>query len=210
MRFLAGFLFGLLVVAIGVVAVAASGAYDIAAVKRPGRMETKAFLFALNKSVAKRAPATKNPFSASPQILNESIGHYKENGVVCHGAPGVDASEAAAGLHPPSPDLTLPRVQDRPDGEIFWIVSNGIKMTGMPAFSPTHKPDQIWTTVAFMRHLPEITKEEQKILKAGTEEAEHHHEAGEAAKPEAKENEKPAGEEKAGHTHPPGTKPHKD
>ena len=126
-------------------------------------------------------------------------------------APGVDASEAAAGLNPPAPDLTLPRVQARPDGEIFWIVSNGIKMTGMPAFSPTHKPDEIWKVVAFLRHLPEISEEEKKILKAGTEEAEHHHEAGETAeKPGEKEAEKPASATEAPHTHPPGTKPHKD
>src|SRR6266536_792319 len=182
MRVLVGFLFGLLVVAVVVVAIAASGAYDVAAVRRPGRMETRVFQFALNKSVAKRAPATKNPFASSPQVLGEGIAHYKENCVVCHGAPGVEASEAAAGLTPPSPDLTLPRVQARTDGEIFWIVSNGIRMTGMPAFSPTHKPDEIWKVVAFVRHLEEITPEEQKALKAATEEAEHHHEEESAPK----------------------------
>ena len=74
------------------------------------------------------------------------------------------------------------------DGEIFWVVSNGIRMTGMPAFSPTHKEDEIWKIVAFVRHLPEITKEEQQLLKAGTEEAAHHHEAGWAVeKPGEKE-----------------------
>src|SRR5262249_27706783 len=159
------------------------------------------------------ASAAKNPFSPSPQILGEGIAHYKENCVMCHGAPGVDASEAAAGLHPAAPDLTLPRVQDRPDGEMFWIVSNGIKMTGMPAFSPTQRLDETGKIVASVRHRPEISEDEKRVLKAGSKEAEHHHEEGvrPAGSPAAKEEkEKPAGEQKPGHTHPPGTKPHRD
>lgn len=212
MRFLAGFLVGLLVVALGLAAILATGAYNVAASSPPSKLETRIATFALNKSVGKRAPGGKNPFAASPQVLGQGFAHYKENCVACHGAPGVDASEAADGLNPPAPDLTLPRVQARPDGEIFWIVSNGIKMTGMPAFSPTHKPDECWKLVAFLRHLPEITEEEKKILKAGTEEAEHHHAAAEAAeKPAAgKETEKPPAGTTPGHKHPPGTKPHKD
>src|SRR5712692_9137251 len=209
MRFLAGFFVGLLVVALGLAAVFATGAYNVAASSPPSKLENRIATFALNKSVGKRAPGGKNPFAASPQVLGEGFAHYKENCVSCHGAPGVDASEAAEGLNPPAPDLTLPRVQARPDGEIFWIVSNGIKMTGMPAFSPTHKPDECWKVVAFLRHLPEITEEEKKILKAGTEESEHHHDAGEAAGKPGEEKPKPE-EGKPAHQHPPGTKPHKD
>ena len=206
MRFFAGFLVGVLVVAAAAAIVAASGAYNVAAVNPPGKMETRLASFAMNKSVAKRASAGKNPLAPSAEVLREGFAHYKENCVACHGAPGVDAAELGQGLNPPAPDLTLPRVQARPDGQIFWIVSNGIRMTGMPAFSPTHKPDEIWKVVAFVRHLEEITPEEQQGLKAVAEEAEQHHEAGAAvAKPEGKGEEKPAG-----HTPPPGTKPHKD
>jgi hypothetical protein len=72
------------------------------------------------------------------------------------------------------------------DGELYWVVANGIRMTGMPAFSPTHKPDEIWKMVAFVRHMPEITKEEQQVLKAGREEEESHHEQSEAGGEEKK------------------------
>jgi mono/diheme cytochrome c family protein len=211
MRFFAGFLTGLLVVAVGAAIFAASGAYNIAALNPPGKIETRLATFALNRSVAKRALAGKNPLTASPQVLREGLAHYKENCVVCHGAPGVDVSELGQGLNPPAPDLTLPRVQARPDGQVFWIVSNGIRTTGMPAFSPTHKPDEIWKLVAFIRHLEEITPAEQQTLRAAAEEGEHHHEGEETgANAEAKDEQKPAAEKKAGHTHPPGTKPHKD
>jgi hypothetical protein len=120
----------------------------------------------------------------------------------------VDAGEIGQGLNPPAPELTLPRVQKRPDGELFWIVSNGIRMTGMPAFKPTHKPEEIWKIVAFLRHLEEVTPDEQKALKAVTEEAEHHHE-GESEEKAGSPESSPAAAAIPGHTHPPGTKPHK-
>ena len=95
--------------------------------------------------------------------------------MLCHGAPGVDASEAGEGLNPPAPDLTLARIQKRTDGELFWILQNGIRMTGMPAFGPTHKDDELWKMVAFLRHLPQLTPEEEKALQ--TEEGSDHHAA---------------------------------
>lgn len=209
MRFLVGFLVGIMAVGAGVWIYLASGAFDTAATNPVGKMERKVATFALNRSIAKRATSEKNPFQLSPEVLKEGLDHYRENCVVCHGAPGVDVSEIGQGLNPPAPELTLPRIQRRPDGELFWIVSNGIRMTGMPAFKPTHKPEEIWKVVAFVRHLEEITADEQKALKAATEEAEHHHEEEGAGKPEAKEQEKAPPAATSGHTHPPGTKPHK-
>jgi mono/diheme cytochrome c family protein len=183
MKFLGGILFGWLLLAIGLAVIVWSGVYNVAASGRPGKLETKIATFALNQSVHRRAPVAKNPFSRTPEVLRAGLAHYRENCVVCHGAPGVDATEYGEGLNPASPDLTLPRVQERPDGELFWIVSNGIRTTGMAAFGPTHKPEEIWKIVAFLRHLPEITSDEQKVLKTATAEAEHH---GEAEASEAK------------------------
>ncbi len=84
--------------------------------------------------------------------------------MTCHGAPGVDASAIGEGLNPPAPDLTLPKVQGRTDGELFWLVQNGLRMTGMPAFGPTHPEEEIWKIVAFLRHLPELTDGGGKAL----------------------------------------------
>ena len=208
MRFLSGLLVGLMATGAAVWVYMATGMFDPAASSPTGRMETKLATFALNQSVAKRAPADKNPFSGTADVLKDGLEHYKENCVVCHGAPGVDAGEIGQGLNPPAPELTLPRVQKRPDGELFWIVSNGIRMTGMPAFKPTHKPEEIWKIVAFVRHLEEITPDEQKTLKSATEEAEHHEGASEE-NAEGKPEEHPAAAATPGHTDPPGTKPHK-
>ena len=208
MKLLAGIFLGILILIVALIVVAATGAYNVSALPPPSKLERKAASYTLDRSIARRAPATKNPFAASPDVLRRGLAHYKENCVMCHGAPGVEESEAGMGLNPPAPELTSRGTQKRTDGELFWVVSNGIRMTGMPAFSLTHKPDEIWHLVAFVRHLPEITADEQKALKAGAEDEEHHHE-GEPAP--ASPVEKPKAEGAPAptpHTHPPETKPH--
>jgi mono/diheme cytochrome c family protein len=187
MRLLAGILVGFLLVAIGGAVIVGLGSYNVAASVPPGKLEESLARLALNRSVARRAPIVKNAMTASPEVLRDGLSHYRENCVGCHGAPGVDAAEYGQGLNPPAPDLTLPRIQKRPDGELYWIVANGIRMTGMPAFGPTHKEEELWMIVAFLRHLPELSPEEEKALKPAAEESAHHHdEAEEAPAPEAK------------------------
>lgn len=189
MKVLGGILLGFLLVVLALAAIAASGSYNVSAIASPTRLEQRVATFTLAHSIARRAPATKNPFSSSPETLRAGLSHYKENCVACHGAPGVPESEAGMGLNPSAPDLTLPSLQRMSDGELFWVISNGIRMTGMPAFSLTHKPDEIWKIVAFVRHLPELSDAEQKQLKAAPEEEGHHEDstAGEPETPSPKE-----------------------
>jgi len=198
-RFLFGVIFGILLVAVGAAAYVMTGSYNTAATIPPGKTEKELATYALNKSVAKHAPNRRNPLSADPETFRGGLAHFRENCVVCHGAPGVDPGEIGQGLNPGAPDLTLRRTQARGDGELYWIVSEGIRMTGMPAFGPTHKENEIWQVVAFLRHLPGITDEEKTQLKGATEEAEHHEEAP-----------PPGGTAKPPHMHAPGTPPHKD
>ena len=186
MKVLLGILLGILIVALAVLLVFATGSWNIAASVAPGRLESKIALFAATRSIEKRAPNKTNPASG-PATLRAGLGHFKENCVMCHGAPGVPEAELGMGLNPPAPDLTLPQIQKMTDGQLFWVVQNGIRMTGMPAFGPTHSEQQLWQIVAFIRHLPELTAAEQQVLKAGMEEEqEHHEEGGEKPAPDAK------------------------
>ncbi|MEP6471877.1 MAG: cytochrome c [Acidobacteriota bacterium] len=164
MRFLAGIVFGILLVAAGAAAVVYTGSFNTSAEIAPGKMERTLAEFALNKSVARRAPSRKNPLPATPETLRGGLAHFRENCVVCHGAPGVDPGEIGQGLNPGAPDLTLPRVQARSDGQLYWLVDEGIRMSGMPAFGPTYGEKELWQIVAFLRHLPEITEEEKAQL----------------------------------------------
>lgn len=211
MRLAVGVLLGFVIVAAAAGLLAWSGAFNVAASSPPGRFERSLATYVLNRSVAKRAPTSRNPFTSSPEVLRAGLAGYRENCVACHGAPGVDASEVGDGLNPPAPDLTLPRVQARTDGELFWIVSNGIRMTGMPAFGPSDKPEEIWHLVAFLRHLPELSNEEQAALKPAGEEKERHQEEGKAAPSTVREAGK-AGlpEAKPEPAHAAGKKPHDD
>jgi mono/diheme cytochrome c family protein len=93
--------------------------------------------------------------------------------VYCHGAPGKEASDIGQGLHPSPPNLAE-IAQRWKNSELFWIVKNGINMTGMPAFGPTHADDTIWNIVGFVRQLPHLTAEDYSgIEKRDTESHEH-------------------------------------
>jgi mono/diheme cytochrome c family protein len=164
MKFLSGMLTGLVSIALAAGFVIATGVVSVGATSPPGDLERKFAAFTVNRSVARRAPRAPNPAAAGAENRAAGLAHYRAMCVTCHGAPGVDPSEIGEGLNPPAPDLTLPKVQARTDGELFWIVQNGLRMTGMPAFGPTHRDEEIWKIVAFLRHLPELTPEEEKAL----------------------------------------------
>lgn len=181
MKILFGMILGLAATALGAWAYLVTGSFNVAATVPPGPTEKKLAQFVLDRSVARRAPRATNPVAPSAEVRRNGLEHYRHMCVTCHGAPGVDASEAGAGLNPAPPDLTLERVQKRTDGELFWLTQNGIRMTGMPGFGPTHDDTEIWKIVAFLRRLPELTAEEQAALRKGpgdaaeTEAQPHHH-----------------------------------
>ena len=165
MRFIIGVIFGILLVALGGAAIVVTGAFNTAATVPPGRLEKQIAAYALDRSVSKRAREVKNPFPASAEVLREGLEEYRENCLVCHGAPGVDSGAIGVGLNPPPPDLTIPTVQARTDAQLHWLTSQGIRLTGMPAFGPTHSDEEIWKIVTFLRHLEALTPEEERFLK---------------------------------------------
>lgn len=147
--------------------VLAAGLVDFSASIPPGRLEERLANLALNRSIARHAPKTRNPLAASPEAASAGLTLFKTHCIACHGAPGVDPTEEGASLNPPAPGLTLPRVQARSDGEIFWIVSRGIRMTGMPAFGPSQREEEVWRLVAALRRLPKLSEDERRMLAAG-------------------------------------------
>jgi mono/diheme cytochrome c family protein len=146
----------------GVVLVA--GLVDFSASKPPGRLEERVAQFVLNRSIARHARKEVNPLAGSPEAARAGLRLFLTHCVTCHGAPGVDPTEGGASLNPSAPGLTLARVQARPDGELRWIVSHGIRMTGMPAFGPSRTDKEIWELVAALRQLPRVSPAELHIL----------------------------------------------
>jgi hypothetical protein len=84
----------------------------------------------------------------------------------CHGGPGVEWAKFSEGLNPDPPDLKHV-VKERQPGELFWVIKNGINMTGMPSFGKIEVPDkEIWTIVAFIKKLPTVSDADYKAWTA--------------------------------------------
>jgi mono/diheme cytochrome c family protein len=154
--------------------VLATGSVSVGADVKPGLIERSLAPWSKDRSVERHAPKKKNPYDGNADAIAVGLDHYRENCLVCHGAPGLPASEIAQGLNPPAPTLGREEI-DTPDGELFWETKHGIRFTSMPAFGVTHTDEEIWDIVAFLRHLPELTKAEKDFLREAQEdEAEHH------------------------------------
>ena len=104
-----------------------------------------------------------NPVPASPQVLSAGRAHFADHCAICHANDGSGGTEMGRNLYPRTPDLRLAQTQQLTDGELFYIVENGIRFTGMPGWGDGSEESQraSWHLVSFIRHLPQLTPEEK-------------------------------------------------
>jgi len=108
------------------------------------------------------ARAMANPLQPSEGNLHDARLHFADHCATCHGNDGSGETVYGHGMYPKPPDLRLPATQNLSDGELFGIIQNGVRFTGMPAFAGHHgKGDDSWKLVLFIRHLPELTPAER-------------------------------------------------
>ena len=112
----------------------------------------------------RRAKAAKNPFTASPDLLIEARRHFADHCSNCHANDGSGSTEMGRNLFPRAPDLRLPATQQLTDGEIYNVIHDGVRLTGMPAWGDPSKDDDSWKLVLFIRHLPALTPDEIKDM----------------------------------------------
>lgn len=124
-------------------------------------------------SVHARGISAPNLDDMSP---DEGLEHFRAMCVTCHGAPGIERSETGQGLYPQPPDLTI-SAQELSSEELYWVTKHGMKMTGMPAYGPTHSDAQIWSLVSFLKTLPELSADSyrEKVRLTGLESEAHEH-----------------------------------
>ena len=105
---------------------------------------------------------TRNPVALSAEVLAAGRGHFADHCASCHANDGSGNTEIGRGLYPKAPDMRLPATQSLTDGELFSIITNGIRLTGMPAWGSGTREDDLgtWHVVHFIRHLPRISAEE--------------------------------------------------
>jgi mono/diheme cytochrome c family protein len=104
----------------------------------------------------------KNPIPLTPGVLAEGRAHFADHCAVCHGNDGKGRGGMGKQMYPRTPDMTLAATQQLSDGELFSIIENGVRLTGMPGFGSgtAESAAASWTLVHFIRHLPNITPQE--------------------------------------------------
>ena len=169
--------------ALGVVAVAGlttvyGGTFNPAATQDHRPLTRWALATAMRNGVESRAGEVGAP-PANPDLAAGGR-EFAAMCAHCHGAPGARRAEWARGMLPLPPDLAHAAEEWRTE-EVAWIVRHGVKMSGMPAFGPTHDDAALWNVAAFVKQLPALTPEEYAALTGGA--GGHHGEANEGVEP---------------------------
>lgn len=155
---------GTVLLAIGVwLAIAYTGAYNVAASEMHSDVVRWTFDTTMHRSVARRAGRVELPEDPSDDLLRNGAQHYDHSCVHCHGSPGGDPAQWSRGMRPEPPHLVEAATEWTPE-EIHWIVTNGVKMTGMPAFGDHHSREEITALTAFVSALPGLTAEDYSRL----------------------------------------------
>lgn len=141
-------------------------AHGFSARQQPGALERwvarRARAFALPRDARDR----QNPIPSSPAVLAEARAHWADHCAICHANNGSGDVEIARHMYPSAPDMRRPQTQQMTDGELFFIIQNGIRLTGMPAWGGGSSQDEqdSWKLVDFIRHLPELTAGEEREM----------------------------------------------
>jgi len=119
-------------------------------------------------AIPREAREKRNPIvSLSAELLADARAHFADHCAMCHANDGSGNTPIGRNLYPKAPDMRKAATQSLSDGEIFYIIHNGIRLTGMPAWGEAD-PDadeDSWKLVHFIRHLPQLTSEELAEMK---------------------------------------------
>jgi mono/diheme cytochrome c family protein len=128
----------------------------------PGPLETRLSRAARHYLIPAAARARTSPQPATPETLREGLEHWADHCASCHGNDGAGQTAIGQGLYPKAPDMRLADTQSLSDGELFYIIEEGVKITGMPAWG-TGTPEgeaASWHLVQFIRHLPTLSEDD--------------------------------------------------
>lgn len=138
------------------------GSRGISARAEPGRIETIVARAMRRLAVSRADRDRENPVAATPEVVAAGLTHYADHCASCHANDGSGDTEIGRGLYPKAPDMRLPATQDLTDGELFYIIENGVRLTGMPAWGSgtPESAEETWHLVHFIRHLPDLSEAE--------------------------------------------------
>jgi len=152
------------VVAMALIAVAAASVLHdgVSSRAKPTALETMMAREVRHMAIPASARGMQNPVAETQEILRDARLHFADHCAICHANDGIGDTLIGRNLYPKPPDLRQEDTQKLADGELFWIIENGVRFTGMPAFGGAHGSEQdSWKLVRFLRHLPRLTEEER-------------------------------------------------
>lgn len=134
----------------------------------PGAVETAVARAARRLAIPGDAKQMRNPVPPSAAALGDGMSHFADHCAGCHANNGSGETEMGRGFYPPAPDMRSASTQNLSDGELFYIIENGLRFTGMPAWGTGSAAgeESSWQLVHFIRHLPALTDEEIERMKA--------------------------------------------
>jgi len=151
----------------------AAAAYGLTLVRRgfsalakPSAIEEFAATTARKMAVPSAYRQLRNPIMPSTENIRAGMEHFSDHCATCHSNDGGGHTLFGKGLYPKPPDLRAAGTQNKSDGELYYTIENGVRLSGMPAFSEAHTAAQTWRLVLFIRHLPQTTPEEFSEMKA--------------------------------------------
>lgn len=156
------------IAAIGVVAVLAALALrgGMSARTDTSELEARVARAIRNWAIPREARDMTNPIPPSPQVLAAGLSHFADHCASCHANDGSGQTAIGRNLYPRAPDMRKAATQELTDGELFYIIENGVRFTGMPAWGGPDTAEGSWHLVHFIRHLPELTDEEKAKMEA--------------------------------------------
>ena len=142
-----------------------SQAQGFSARAEPTALEGQVARWARSAALPRDAGARQNPVANTPEVLAQARAHWADHCAACHANDGSGDTEMGRHTYPPAPDMRLPATQRLTDGELFYIIQNGIRLTAMPAWGTSaHDEEDSWKLVHFIRHLPQLSFDEKKEM----------------------------------------------
>ena len=140
--------------------------HGFSASAEPSAIEALMATTARNLALPSTYRQLRNPFAASPENIEAGTEHFADHCATCHANDGSGDTLFGKSLYPKPPDMRGAATQNKSDGELYYIIENGVRLSGMPAFGEHAGIDDVetWRLVVFIRHLPQITTEELQAM----------------------------------------------
>jgi len=122
----------------------------------PSTVETTLANMAKDVVIPIEAERRKNPLPDSDEVIRQGQQIFIQSCALCHGADGHGRTVLGRNMYPPAMDMTSPHVQHWSDAELFWIVQNGVRLTGMPSWKSSISESDTWKLAHFIHNLPRL------------------------------------------------------